>query len=368
MSFTKRRRKRRKSKIMKTAIGLMSGTSLDGVDAALLRTDGVRVERSGFALTLPYSNDFRARLRAALGQEGPLSEIERELTLIHAQAVRELIKKAGGVPVDLIGFHGQTIFHRPRHGKTRQIGDGALLCELTGIPVVYDFRSADVAAGGEGAPLVPIYHAALTYELEKPLAVVNIGGVANVTWIGENEELLAFDTGPGNAPIDDWVLRHLGQPLDRNGELARQGRVDAERVSVFLALPYFATLPPKSLDRNDFARQIAELSDGLSSADGAATLTAFTAASIIAALWHFPQSPKRWLICGGGRYNLTLMEMLRAKLAQPVDPVEALGWDGDAMEAEAFALLAVRSFYGMPLTFSGTTGVKAPLTGGRIIF
>jgi anhydro-N-acetylmuramic acid kinase len=351
---------------MKTAIGLMSGTSLDGVDAALLRTDGVRVERSGLALTLPYSAAFRDRLRASLGQEGELGEIERELTLIHVQAVKELIAQAGGISVDLIGFHGQTIFHRPREGKTRQIGDGALLQELTGTPVVFDFRSADVAAGGEGAPLVPIYHAVLARELEKPLAILNIGGVANLTWIGENEELLAFDTGPGNAPIDDWALRHTGQPLDRNGELAERGEIDEARLSAFLALPYFAALPPKSLDRDDFASQIADLSEGLSVADGAATLTAFSAAAIAMAAKHFPQKPKAWLVCGGGRHNPALMAMLRTKLAAPVEPVEKMGWNGDSLEAEAFALLAVRSLYGLPLTFPGTTGVKTPQSGGRM--
>jgi anhydro-N-acetylmuramic acid kinase len=351
---------------MKTAIGLMSGTSLDGVDAALLHTDGVRVKRSDFTLTLPYSEEFRARLRASLGQEGPLPEIERELTLIHAQAVRELIDKAGGIFVDLIGFHGQTIFHRPREGKTRQIGDGPLLHQLTGIPVVYNFRSADVAAGGEGAPLVPIYHAALAHDLAKPLAVLNIGGVANVTWIGRNGELLAFDTGPGNAPIDDWTLRHTGDPLDRDGKLAMAGNINEASVTAFLAHPYFATSPPKSLDREDFTRRIAALVEDLSPPDGAATLTAFTAASIAAAARHFPQSPKRWLVCGGGRHNPVLMEILRTRLAEPVEPVENVGWNGDSLEAEAFALLAVRSLYRMPLTFPGTTGIKSPLTGGRM--
>jgi anhydro-N-acetylmuramic acid kinase len=351
---------------MKTAIGLMSGTSLDGVDAALLRTDGVRVERSDFALTLPYSEEFRARLRASLGQDGPLPEIERELTLIHAQAVRQLIEKAGGVSVDLIGFHGQTIFHRPREGKTRQIGDGDLLRELTGIPVVYDFRSADVAAGGEGAPLVPIYHAALAHDLEKPLAILNIGGVANVTWIGRNGELLAFDTGPGNAPIDDWALRHTGEPLDRDGRLAMAGKINQASVASFLSHPYFAASPPKSLDREDFTRRIATLVEDLSPPDGAATLTALTAASIAAAARHFPQNPKRWLICGGGRHNPVLMEILRTRLAEPVEPVENVGWNGDSLEAEAFALLAARSLYQLPLTFPGTTGVKAPITGGRM--
>jgi anhydro-N-acetylmuramic acid kinase len=351
---------------MKTAIGLMSGTSLDGVDAALLRTDGVRVERSDFTLTLPYSEEFRARLRAALGQGGPLPEIEHELTLIHAQAVRQLIEKADGVSVDLIGFHGQTIFHRPREGKTRQIGDGALLSELTGIPVGYDFRSADVAAGGEGAPLVPIYHAALAHDLAKPLAILNIGGVANVTWIGREGELLAFDTGPGNAPIDDWALRYTGEPLDRDGKLAMAGKINQASVASFLSHPYFATLPPKSLDREDFTRRIAALVENLSPPDGAATLTALTAASISAAARHFPQSPKRWLVCGGGRRNPLLMDFLCNRLAEPVEPVENVGWNGDSLEAEAFALLAVRSLYRMPLTFPGTTGVKAPLTGGRI--
>src|SRR5713101_9639285 len=241
---------------------------------------------SGPSLTRPYDDALRARLRAALGGKGAVAEVERALTEAHGEAVRALIAQHSIAGVDLIGFHGHTILHRPDEGRTWQLGDGALLAGLTGIDVVCDFRSADVAAGGEGAPLVPLFHAALAARLAKPLAILNIGGVANVTWLGAEERaILAFDTGPGNAPIDDWALRHLGEPVDRGGALARSGRVDAARLAAFLAHPFFDRSPPKSLDRDDFA---AFEDDGLAAADGAATLTAMTAAAVAMAAAHFP--------------------------------------------------------------------------------
>jgi len=238
-----------------------------------------------------------------------------------------------------------------------------LLAKLTGIDVVNDFRSSDVASGGQGAPLVPLYHQALAAGLERPLAVINIGGVANVTWLGPGaDDILAFDTGPGNALLDDWALTHTGKPVDEHGALARSGRVDEERVTRFLADPYFAAPPPKSLDRDHFASLAPE---GLSPADGAATLCAMTAAAIALAPRHFPAPVKRWLVSGGGRRNPVLMKLLRAKLG-PVEPVEKAGWDGDALEAQAFGYLAVRSREGLPLSLPRTTGVKAPTTGGTL--
>ncbi|WP_114393620.1 anhydro-N-acetylmuramic acid kinase [Oleisolibacter albus] len=348
------------------ALGLMSGTSLDGIDAALIRTDGRgRVERSGQRLTVPYRSAFRERLRGALGGRGDVAAVERELTELHAQAVVALLRLAGleAARVDLIGFHGHTILHAPEQRRTWQIGDGTLLAGLTGIPVVCDFRSADVAAGGQGAPLVPLYHQALSTGLERPVAVLNIGGVTNVTWLGEGAlDVLAFDTGPGNALIDDWVLRHTGRDFDADGGLAARGRVDEDMVSRLMAHPYFSAPPPKSLDRDAWS---AGAVDGLSAEDGAATLTAFTAASVAAALPHLPQRPRRWLVTGGGRLNGTLMLLLARRLGAVVAPVEAVGWDGDALEAEAFAYLAVRSRLGLPLSLPGTTGVPQPLTGGR---
>lgn len=348
-----------------TAIGLMSGTSMDGIDCALIRTDGRRWVETGPHLTLPYDPAFREGLRAVLGGRGDIPPVEAALTAQHADTVRHFLRLAALAPdeVDLIGFHGHTILHAPEERRTWQIGDGARLAAQTGIPVVNDFRTADVAAGGQGAPLVPLYHQALAAGLERPLAVLNIGGVANVTWLGPGEDdLLAFDTGPGNALIDDWVLRHTGAGFDAGGRLAADGRVDGQALSRLIQNPFFAARPPKSLDRDAWNAGIVA---GLSPADGAATLTEFTAAAVEAALPHLPEAPARWLVTGGGRLNATLMDRLRARLRVPVDPVEAVGWDGDALEAQAFAYLAVRSRLGLPLSLPGTTGVPAPQRGGR---
>lgn len=346
-------------------LGLMSGTSLDGVDAALLDTDGESVREVGPAATTPYSEGLRERLRGVLGGAGPVGEVERELTLFHADAARALLNVAGGATVDLVGFHGHTILHRPDQRRTWQIGDGALLAAHLGLPVVNDFRSADVAAGGQGAPLVPAYHRALAANLPRPLAVLNLGGVANVTWIGESGELLAFDTGPGCALIDDWVRRHTGRLADYDGTLAVSGLPDAAAVTAFLHHPYFSIVPPKSLDRDDFRTLASRLTEGMGVADGAATLTAFTVAGVAVAARHFPVPPARWLVTGGGRRNPALLASLMGTQAVPVDAVEAVGWDGDALEAQAFAYLAARSLSGLPLTWPGTTGAPRPLTGGR---
>jgi len=348
-----------------SAVGLMSGTSLDGIDAAWLETDGEGHVAAGPALTIPYEAGFRARLRAILGGAGDPEEIagvESALTELHAEAVETLLTRHALPLPDMIGFHGHTILHRPEERRTWQIGDGELLARRLGVTVVSDFRTADVAAGGQGAPLVPVYHRALAAGLETPVAVLNIGGVANVTWIGENG-LLAFDTGPGNALIDDWALRHTGRPIDHDGALATEGAVHVEAVERFLRHPYFQAPPPKSLDRDAFARG---LPADLSPADGAATLVAITAAAVGRAASHFPAPARRWLVTGGGRRNPVLMQALEAVLQVPVESVESRGWDGDALEAQAFAYLAVRSSRGLPQTFPGTTGVAAPMTGGRI--
>jgi anhydro-N-acetylmuramic acid kinase len=355
-------------------IGLMSGTSLDGIDAAFLATDGEAVVGPGSGLTVPYDAQTRALLRSALdtardftqGALLPASirEAERVLTEAHAGAVRALLQKMGMAAGDisLIGFHGQTILHRPQQHWTWQIGDGALLARLTGIDVINDFRSADVAAGGQGAPLMPLYHAALARkELRGALVVVNIGGVGNVTYI-DGDTVLAFDSGPGNAPIDDWMHRHTGKPVDKDGMLAKSGRIDEGVLARMLANPYFDRVPPKSLDRLDFGIQAVE---GLSPADGAATLTAFTAATFARAREHFPHYVPMWIVCGGGRHNGFLMEQLRARLDGQVCKAEDAGWDGDALEAQGFAYLAARAKIGLPLSLPTTTGVKKLVTGGR---
>jgi anhydro-N-acetylmuramic acid kinase len=346
----------------------MSGTSLDGIDVAALTTDGEALVVAGPAATFSYPGGFRERLRGVLGAARPPAEIaavEAELTRLHAAAVARFRERFPQTAIDLVGFHGHTILHRPDERRTWQIGDGALLARLTGIDVVCDFRSADVAAGGQGAPLVPLYHAALAAGLEKPLAVLNLGGVGNLTWIGKAPgEILAFDTGPGNALIDDWVRRHTGLAADFDGALARAGQVSDAHVLRFLEHRFFAQRPPKSLDRDDFRNAMPE---GLSVEDGAATLADMTAAAVAAAVRHVPEPPREWLVCGGGRHNPAIMAALARRLGEvPVRPVEAVGWDGDALEAQAFAYLAARSLRGLPLSLPTTTGAPRPVCGGRV--
>jgi anhydro-N-acetylmuramic acid kinase len=355
----------------------MSGTSLDGIDAALLETDGVDLVGSLGALGVSYDAETRQTLRAALDDardvaEGaavpyPIRDAERRLTEAHADAVTLLLRQAGlsSRDISLIGFHGQTILHRPDQRRSWQIGDGALLAKLTGIDVVNDFRSADMRAGGQGAPLVPLYHAALVRHkkrLSSPVVIVNIGGVANVTYV-DGDIIHAFDTGPGNAPIDDWVQRHTGSAIDEAGALARTGTVDEQILAHMLKDEFFDSEPPKSLDRLDFGFAAVA---GLSASDGAATLTAFTAASIARAREHFPRAATTWIVCGGGRHNQTLMAELRGRLKVPVLAAEDVGWNGDFVEAEAFAYLAARSLIGLPLSLPTTTGVAHAVSGGTL--
>lgn len=356
------------------AIGLMSGTSADGIDAAMLETDGEMVVRPLGFVAIPYCDETRARIRAAthaaLQCEAPgphplIDAVAEELTILHAEAVEALLSKVdvprGGVGV--IGFHGQTVAHRPDRGWTWQIGDGALLAGKTRINVVHDFRSADVAVGGQGAPLLPVYHRALVAAagVPFPVAILNLGGVGNVTWIGDGEnDMIAFDTGPANGLIDDWMLRHTGRAIDEGGALAATGRVHDDVLAKLCDKPWFDLAPPKSLDRHDFTTVPCE---GLSAADGAATLTAFTAETVRLSLTHMPVAPLQWLVTGGGRHNATLMAMLAERLGE-VRSVDEFGWNGDAMEAEGFAYMSVRSLKGLPISFPGTTGVPRPLTGG----
>lgn len=349
------------------AIGLMSGTSMDGIDVALVETDGENLVRPRAFLTLAYETSFRASIARAVAAEHADAALERDLTRRHADAVRSLLAEANlsARDVALIGFHGHTAFHAPAQRRTIQIGDGALLARLTGITVINDFRSADVAAGGEGAPLAPVFHRAITASLEKPIAVLNIGGVANLTWVGADGALLAFDTGPGNALIDDWALTHVGTPVDKEGALAARGRVDERALAMLMADSYFERHAPKSLDRNHF-RNAASRLGGFSAEDGAAILTAFTAAAVAASSEQLPGAVSRWLVTGGGRRNPALMRALSERLAAPVQAIEAIGWDGDAIEAQAFAYMAVRSRQGLPISFPETTGVPKAMTGGRL--
>tara|TARA_B100000029_G_scaffold59956_1_gene53895 strand:+ start:223 stop:1353 length:1131 start_codon:yes stop_codon:yes gene_type:complete len=360
-----------------TALGLMSGTSRDGIDAAIIRTDGSSVVNRGPSTTWTYGEEFRRRLSDATLNIGDASGVEAELTALHANVIDKLLEKnqLTYLDIDIIGFHGHTLFHAPEQRETIQIGDGKLLASLTGIPVVNDLRSADVAEGGQGAPLAPAYHWALAKELEKPVAVLNMGGVANVTWIGDSPpnlgdfdtqdqivpQMLAFDTGPGNALLDDWTARHTGERYDRDGRLAATGNVDADALARLLENPYFSASPPKSLDRDAFSLEPLAL---LSPADGAATLVAFTTQTVSVAADFLPSPPTRWLVTGGGRHNPEMMSALTQQVGAPVAPVESVGWDGNTLEAEAFAFLAVRSVKGWPNSWLNTTGVPRPCVGG----
>jgi anhydro-N-acetylmuramic acid kinase len=364
--------------MMLTALGLMSGTSLAGVDVALIETDGKRIQSFGPSGYRPYTDRERSLLRQALAEAvhlpqrdarpGILREAEQVVTSAHAEAVAAFTAqhRITREDIDIVGFHGQTVLHRPEKRLTVQIGDAAMLARTIHIPVMHDFRAADVAAGGQGAPFVPVYHRALAQSLERegPIAVVNIGGVSNITYIDGMDMLIACDTGPGNALLDDHMFRTLKQRFDRDGALAAQGEVDEAWVQRALQLPFFSQKPPKSLDRNDFtALKLADAAP----ADGAATLTAFTAAAIARIVPLLPKLPNNWIVCGGGARNRTMMRMLRERLAPvTVEAAEALGWASDALEAQAFGFLAARGLKGLPLSYPATTGVPMPMTGGVI--
>ena len=367
------------------AIGLMSGTSMDGIDVALIETDGsslkVVLSANGYVESLgatgyrPYSDEERATLRAALtdaesieartDRPGCLGEAEDLVTRSHAEAVQAFLEENGltAADVDVVGFHGQTVVHRPDQRMSVQIGDGQSLADQLGIPVVYDFRAADIEAGGQGAPLVPAFHRALAEAsgFPGPLGILNIGGVANVTLIGRGGELLAFDTGPGNALIDDWMRERAGQPFDEDGRTAARGRPDEALLAWLLVHPYFQKPPPKSLDRNGFSHRIV---GHLSTEDGAATLAAFTARAAVRALDFAPEPPVRWVVAGGGARNGELLKLLNRYAGAEVTTADAVGWSSAFLEAQAFAYLAVRSLKGLPITFPSTTGVKEPMTGG----
>ena len=353
------------------AVGAMSGTSLDGVDAAEVVTDGETIAGFGAVAYRAYAPAERAVLRAALGRwpgEPGVAEAAEVVENVHAEVLE------GFRDAELVGFHGQTLAHEPGGRGTHQVGDGALLAEVLGRPVVWDFRAADVGLGGQGAPLAPFFHfaAGRWAGLSGPVAFLNLGGVGNVTWADLSAPapeapgaLTAFDTGPANAPIDDLcAARGLGA-RDEGGRLAAAGRVDEGVVEAFLGGVWFARVPPKSLDRGAFAGLLAAVS-GLADADAAATLTAAAAGAVARAADHFPAPPAALYVAGGGRHNETLMAMLAAALPFAVAPVEVIGLDGDMFEAQAFAHLAVRVLRGLPTSCPGTTGVAAAVGGGRI--
>lgn len=354
------------------ALGAMSGTSLDGVDAAVLETDGHDISRFGQTAYRAFSPDERAVIAKGFGQWTGADVIAAGDVVedVHLSLLSTF------EDVDVVGFHGQTLAHAPRQQGTLQVGDGTRLAQGLGTPVVWDFRTADVELGGEGAPLAPFFHhACARYAgLSAPVAFLNLGGVGNLTWVDpavprpeDPGALLAFDTGPANAPLNDLLQERLNKPFDKNGKLASRGRVAHGALELFLAEPYFARIPPKSLDRNDFAEMVAlvgELSDG----DAAATLTAMCAAGVAEAMQHCPAPPERVFVTGGGRHNPVLMQMLAAGLECPVGVVEDLGLDGDMLEAQAFAYLAVRVARGLPTSCPGTTGVRAAVGGGTLSY
>jgi anhydro-N-acetylmuramic acid kinase len=351
------------------AIGVISGTSMDGIDVAWLDGDGETIAEVGAGATYPYPADVAERLHEVIADParaaGPLPELEREVTDAHCAAVEAFLAEfeIARETVALVGLHGQTVLHRPDQRYTRQLCDGARAAARLQLDVVCDFRAADVAAGGQGAPLVPLYHQALAAGLERPLMFLNWGGVGNVTYLGASGEIIAFDTGPANAPIDDFVRRRRALSHDENGALAAAGRVDQALLASWMRDPYFAKSAPKSLDRNHF-HALVRGAEALADVDGAATLTAFTVEASAAALALVPEAPKRWLVCGGGRKNAALMRGLAARLGVQVEAIEAIGQDGDFVEAACFAHLALRSRRGLPLSLPTTTGVPAPLAGG----
>lgn len=362
--------------LMMRAIGLMSGTSMDGIDVAVIDTNGEDIVRRGPSRTFAYAKEVRSVLGDAVSEArsltvrtdrpSALKKAEQLVTEQHAEAVEVFLTKEGlpSESIDVVGFHGQTVLHRPENALTVQLGDGPMLSRLLGLPVVFDLRAADMAHGGQGAPLAPVYHRALVAALpQRPLGVLNIGGVANITWISRDEELIAFDTGPGGALIDDWVARCSAGTMshDIDGDLAASGTVNEGVVGFFTGHAYFAEPPPKSLDRNTF---FWDLVQWMSPEDGAATLTAMSAEAVALGLKHLPEAPVRIVACGGGRKNKTLLEMIAARSGVEVVRAEAVGLDGDSVEAEAWAYMAVRSRLGLPITFPGTTGSGEPCCGG----
>ncbi|OYX25649.1 MAG: anhydro-N-acetylmuramic acid kinase [Rhodobacterales bacterium 32-66-7] len=353
------------------ALGAMSGTSLDGVDAAMVSTDGVTITGFGPSAYRPYTGAEQATIRAAFGQWPGDPDVAAAAEVVEGAHAEVLSRFTG---VEVLGFHGQTLSHDPSGRGTHQCGNGALLAQLLDVATVWDFRSSDVVMGGQGAPLAPFFHFACARYIgaTEPVAFLNLGGIGNLTWIDPSAAgpeapgaLLAFDTGPANAPLNDLLHQRLGLDHDANGALAAEGSVDQAFLDMVLADPWFDLPPPKSLDRGDFDGLVEHLGH-LSDADAAATLTALAAASVAAGQRHLPGPVSRILVCGGGRHNATLMAELRRRIQAQIDPVEAVGLDGDMLEAQAFAYLAVRVLRGMATSCPGTTGTLTLVGGGQV--
>ncbi len=354
-----------------STIGAISGTSMDGIDIAWVETDGRDVVTVKGGATLPYPAELRQQLidflpEADRAEREPLTALDEAVSDAFTQAIAAFMLDKGLVTsdIDLIGLHGQTVWHRPEKRFTRQLGQGKRVAQRLGIKVVDGFRLADVASGGQGAPFVPLYHAALAKDLPQPLMVLNWGGVGNVTYL-DGDTIIAFDTGPASALIDDAVARRFQVPFDDGGRIAKAGRVNESVLRQLMDNPFFARPAPKSLDRNEFHAR-AKVVEILQDHDAVATLAAFTIAATAAALKHVPKKPLRWLVTGGGRKNTFFMEGLAQTLGVPVEPVETVGWDGDLLEAQCFGYLAVRSLQGLPLSLPTTTGVPRPMTGGVV--
>jgi anhydro-N-acetylmuramic acid kinase len=356
-----------------TAMGIMSGPSLDGVEASLIITDGIDVFEKGSSISRKYPEEVKTLIRSVYGrhigedEDGLLSKAEEVVTNFHIKIAQELIEYSTleAEDIDVIGMHGQTILHKPNEGITVQLGDGKKVANALGIDVISRLRNVDIAGGGQGAPLMPVFHEAITKQAEKPLAFLNIGGIAYVTWIGGSGELVSYDTGPGNMLIDDWAKKHTGVAMDENGDMAVRGTVNEKTLEKMLKLDYFQAPPPKSAGRSMFSELIEQV-EGMSADDGAATLTALTVESIKrGAIKHMPEMPVKWIVSGGGTKNPTMMRMLRNTLETEVTSTSKKGWDAEYMEAQAVAFLAVRSIFGLPITYPSTTGVRQPSSGGK---
>lgn len=345
----------------------MSGTAMDGIDVALIETDGYGHVKQLVFQSKMHDTDLRGQLKSCMNQTTYDPMIEDQFTMAHLPIINEVINHAGLSynDIDVIGFHGQTTHHDPDIGLTVQMGNGDLLAQETNIDVVYRLRHDDMKNGGQGAPLIPVYHQALSQQtdLDFPIVVLNLGGVGNITWLS-HDTMIAFDTGPANALIDDWVLRHTGQPYDNHGNIASSGTICHKTLDAFLSHPYFDKPYPKSLDRNDFPTID---HNAMSLADGTATLSAMTTHSVAKGIELCPQKPNAIYVTGGGRHNGFMMKEIERLTSVPTYSVDQLGWNGDTMEAEGFAYMAVRQLINEPISFPTTTGCKSPTVGGTLV-